>query len=255
MAGVSRLQYTTEMRLLRVMCSGRVDLAYVLRAFSNGLDGVFIGACHLNECNYITHGNYQAQNMVLLVKKIMAHIGINPGRLRLQFVSGAEGNLFAESTNEFVKQIKELGPLGKAEGEESDRNVLKSRLADVMKLVPYIKVEKREKLRARLVTPEECEAHFTSEEVTDLLTNVASYWIDPTKCQACMTCARRCPADAIISAKGEVHIIDQDKCIKCGTCFAVCPPRFGAATRLVGEPVPPPLPEGQRAVVRKKKEA
>jgi len=254
LAGVSRLQYTTEMRLIRVMCSGRVDMGFVLRAFSNGLDGVFIGACHLNECNYITHGNYQAQNMVLLVKKIMEHIGVNPGRLRLQHVSGAEGNLFAESTNEFVKEIKALGPLGQAEGEVI-RVEMKAGLAEVMKLVPYIKVEKREKLKARLTTPEECAAHFTLEEIADLLTNVASYWIDPAKCQACMTCARRCPADAIISAKGEVHIIDQDKCIKCGTCFAVCPPRFGAATRLVGEPVPPPLPEGQRTVVRKKKEA
>jgi len=254
LAGVSRLQYSTEMRLIRVMCSGRVDMSFVLRSFSNGLDGVFIGACHLGECNYITYGNYQAQNMVLLVKKIMEYVGINPGRLRLQHVSGAEGNLFAESSNEFIKQIKELGPLGQAEGEVS-RVEMKARLAEVMKLVPYIKVEKREKLRARLTTDEERVAHFTLEEVTDLLTNVASYWIDPAKCQACMTCARRCPADAIISAKGEVHIVDQDKCIKCGTCYAVCPPKFAAATRLVGEPVPPPLPEGERAVIRKKKEA
>lgn len=254
MAGVSRLQYTTEMRMIRVMCSGRVDMSFVLRAFSKGLDGVFIGACHLNECNYITHGNYQAQNMVLLVKKIMEHIGINPGRLRLQHVSGAEGNLFAESTNEFVQQIKDLGPLGQADGEVS-RVEMKARLAEVMKLVPYIKVEKREKLSARLTTPEDCDAHFTLEEVSDLLTNVASYWIDPEKCQACMTCARRCPADAIISVKGEVHIVEQDKCIKCGTCYAVCPPRFAAATRLVGKPVPPPPPEGERAVIRKKKEA
>ena len=80
MAGVSRLQYTTEMRLIRVMCSGRVDLAFVLRAFSNGMDGVFIGGCRLNECNYITHGNYDALNMLLLCRKIMEHIGLNPER-------------------------------------------------------------------------------------------------------------------------------------------------------------------------------
>ena len=63
MAGVSRLQYSTEIRLIRVMCSGRVDLEFVLRAFSNGMDGVFVGGCRLNECNYITHGNYDALNM------------------------------------------------------------------------------------------------------------------------------------------------------------------------------------------------
>ena len=251
MAGVSRLQYTTEMRLLRVMCSGRVDLAHVLRSFAKGLDGVFIGACHLNECNYITHGNYQAQNMVLLCKKIMEHIGLNPGRLRLQFVSGAEGNLFAESTNEFVQEIKDLGPLGALEG--LDIFEINARIAKVNKLMPYIKVEMREKLRTRIVNPEDRENYFTAEEIDNLLNKAASYYIDPEKCQACMTCARRCPADAIISAKNQVHVIDQEKCIKCGTCFAVCPPKFTAATRLTSDqPVPPPLPEAERTIVRQK---
>lgn len=75
------------------MCSGRVDLEFVLRAFSNGMDGVFIGACHLNECNYITHGNYHTMNMVLLCKRLLEYIGINPERLTLRFMSGAEANL------------------------------------------------------------------------------------------------------------------------------------------------------------------
>src|SRR4030065_2711845 len=113
MAGVSRLQYTTETKLMRVMCSGRVDLAFVLRAFSNGMDGVFVGGCRLNECNYITHGNYDALNMVLLCKRIMEHIGLNPDRLRIQFASSAEGNLFADVMNEFGNQVRELGTLGK----------------------------------------------------------------------------------------------------------------------------------------------
>ena len=69
-----------------------------------------------------------------------------------------------------------------------------------------------------------------------------------------MICARRCPAEAIISNKGEIHIINQEECIKCGTCFDVCPPRFGAVTKIVGLPVPLPPPEGQRAVIRKKQE-
>src|SRR4030043_333323 len=106
MAGVSRLQYTTEMRLIRVMCSGRVDLEFVLRAFSNGMDGVFIGGCRLNECNYITHGNYDALNMVLLCRRIMEHIGLNPERLRIEFLSSGEGNLFAEVVNDIVKKVK-----------------------------------------------------------------------------------------------------------------------------------------------------
>ncbi len=236
------------------MCSGRVDMGFVLRAFSKGLDGVFIGACHLNECNYITHGNYHTLNMVLLFKRIMEHIGLNPERLRIQFMSGAEANVFVESTNDFVKKVKEIGPLGKGKGENLDAGALQSRLAEVTRLVPYIKVMKNEKLGTRLENPEEYENFFTKDEIDTLFKDIISYYIDPLKCQACTTCARRCPVEAIISAKGQVHIVDQDKCIKCGTCFEVCPPRFGAVTKIVGEPAPPPLPEDQRAIVRKSKE-
>ncbi len=247
------MQYTTEMRLIRVMCSGRVDMAHVLRAFSNGLDGVFIGACHLNECNYVTHGNYYARNMVLLLKKIMEHIGLNPRRLRMQFMSGAEANVFVESTNDFIKNIKEVGPLGKSEG--MDIKDLKARLARVSKLVPYIKVTMNEKLGQRLQGEEgDFDDFFTKEEIARLFSEVPAYYIDPAKCQACMTCARRCPVDAIISAKQQVHIVDQEKCIKCGTCFTACPPRFGAVTKIIGKPVPPPLSEGKRAIVKKAKE-
>jgi F420-non-reducing hydrogenase iron-sulfur subunit len=234
------------------MCSGRVDMAHVLRAFSGGLDGVFIGACHLNECNYITHGNYHALNMVLLMKRIMEYMGMNPERLRIQFMSGAEANIFVESTNDFVKKIKELGPLGKGEG--IDELKLGTKLAEVTKLVPYIKVIKNEKLSTPIINSEEYDNYFTKDEIEKLFSEVVSYYVDPEKCQACMTCARRCPADAIISAKGQVHIVDQEKCIKCGTCFEACPPRFGAVTKIVGAPVPPPLPEDKRIIVRKAKE-
>lgn len=229
-------------------------MSFVLRAFSKGIDGVFIGACHLNECNYITHGNFQARNMVLLVKRIMEYVGLNPERLQIQFMSGAESNVFVESVNSFVKKIKEIGPLGKGEGETIEGDALESKFADITKLVPYIKVTTNEKLTTRLEGHGPHEDFFTKEEVAKLLTDVVSYYIDPTKCQACMTCARRCPADAIISVKGQVHIIEQDKCLKCGACYAACPSRFNAIVKLVNEPVPPPLPEDQRAVVRKGKE-
>jgi coenzyme F420-reducing hydrogenase delta subunit/Fe-S-cluster-containing hydrogenase component 2 len=252
MAGVSRLQYTSETRLIRVMCSGRVDLEFVLRAFSNGMDGVFIGGCRLNECNYITHGNYHALNMVLLCKRIMEHIGLNPERLRIAFMSSAEGIIFAEVMSEFGKKVSQLGPLGKAEG--IGQTELMSKLAEIRKLVPYIKVVKNEKLALRLKKPEEYDQLFTKEEIDKLLSEVISYYIDPEKCQACMTCARRCPVEAIISAKNQVHVIDQEKCIKCGTCFEVCPPKFRAVTQISGGLVPPPLPEEKRTIVRKGKE-
>src|SRR4030042_722501 len=250
MAGVSRLQYTTEMRLIRVMCSGRVDLEFVLRAFSNGMDGVFIGGCRLNECNYSTHGNYHALNMVILCRKIMEHIGLNPERLRIEFMSSAEGILFAEVMSEFGKKVNKLGPLGKAEG--IDPNELKSKLAEITKLVPYIKLVKNEKLASRLENPEEYDKLFTKDEIDRLFSEVISYYIDPEKCQACMTCAKRCPAEAIISAKGQVHVINQEKCIKCGTCFEACPPKFKAVIKIAGGLVPPPLPEDQRTIVDRK---
>ena len=251
MAGVSRLQYATDIRLVRVMCSGRVDLEFVLRAFSNGMDGVFIGGCRLNECNYITHGNYDALNMVLLCKKIMEHLGLNPERLRIEFMTSGEGNLFTEVVDEFSKTVKNLGPLGK--GEEIDEDELKSKLEEIRKLVPYIKIEKRKKLASHLENKEEWEGFFTRDEIDTLLGEVVSYHIDPDKCQACMICFRRCPVEAIEGGKNKIHVIDQDKCIKCGTCYEVCPPRFGAVQVISGEPVPPPVPEEERTIVRKVK--
>ena len=251
MAGVSRLQYSTEIRLIRVMCSGRVDLAFILRAFSNGMDGVFIGGCRLDECNYITHGNYDALNVVLLCRKIMAHIGLNPERLNIEFMSSGEGNRFTAVVDNFSKKIRELGPIGK--GEEINGDELKTKLAEVGSLIPYIKIVKREKLASRLQSEEEYESLFTSDEIDKLFSEVVSYYIDPAKCQACMICRKRCPVEAIAGAKNQIHVIDQDKCIRCGTCFEACPPRFDAVSKISGKPAPPPIPEEERVIVRKSK--
>jgi F420-non-reducing hydrogenase iron-sulfur subunit len=251
MAGVSRLQYTTETRLIRVMCSGRVDLEFVLRAFSNGTDGVFIGGCRLNECNYITHGNYDALNMVLLCKRLLEYIGLNPERLRIAFMSSAEGTAFAEVMSDFGKKVRELGPLGKAEG--IDQNELQSKLAEIRKLVPYIKLVEDKKLASRLQNPEDYDKLFTRDDIDRLFSEVISYYIDPEACQACMICARRCPVEAIFGARNVIHVIDQEICIKCGTCFDVCPTRFGAVAKIAGRPVPPPIPETERMIVRKGK--
>jgi Fe-S-cluster-containing hydrogenase component 2 len=218
------------------------------------MDGVLIGGCRLNECNYVTHGNYHALNMALLCRRIMEHIGLNPERLRIEFMSSAEGNRFAEVMGEFGNNVKELGPLGKGKGEGIDQNELKSKLAEMRKLVPYIKLVKNEKLASRLVNPEEYDKLFTKDEIDQLFREVISYYIDPEKCQACTTCAKRCPVEAIVGGKNLIHVIDQEKCIRCGTCFEVCPPKFRAVTEIVGAPVPPPIPEEKRTIVRKSKE-
>ncbi len=82
-----------------------------------------------------------------------------------------------------------------------------------------------------------------------------AFHIDPAACRACMTCLKNCPADAIDGGKNRIHVIDQDACTKCGTCFEVCPPRYGAVRKTSGEPVPAPMPEDERIIVRKSKES
>ncbi|MFZ1199548.1 MAG: 4Fe-4S binding protein, partial [Desulfobacterales bacterium] len=79
------------------------------------------------------------------------------------------------------------------------------------------------------------------------------YYIDPARCQACMICLKKCPVDAIEGGKNRIHVIDQEACIKCGTCFEACPSRFGAVTKISGAPVPAPVAEEERVIVRKSK--
>lgn len=148
------------------MCSGRVDLGFIFRAFSKGQDGVFIGGCKLNECNYITHGNYDALGNVYIGKKLLKYMGLDPGRLRIEFMSSADGMLLVEYINDFVKKIKALGPLGKSEG--IDRNVLNINLNAVKKLVPYIRLVERERMRVPVKSREEYDKFFTSDEAEKL---------------------------------------------------------------------------------------
>ena len=154
------------MRLIRVMCSGRVDLEHIHRAFSNGADAAFIGGCLLNECNYITHGNYDALGNVLMFKKIMEHIGLNPERLRIEFMSSGDGLILTNVINEFCKQAEEIGPLGKSEG--IDRNILKFKLEAVFKLIPYIKLVERERLRVPQKSEEAYRDFFGSDKFNRL---------------------------------------------------------------------------------------
>jgi NADH:ubiquinone oxidoreductase subunit F (NADH-binding)/(2Fe-2S) ferredoxin/ferredoxin len=103
---------------------------------------------------------------------------------------------------------------------------------------------------------DEYEAHIKEKRCPAYVCKaLISYYIDPEKCKACMICLRQCPAGAITGGKNQIHVIDQEKCTKCGTCFEVCPPRFGAAKKISGEPVPSPIPEEARMIARESKEA
>ena len=148
------------------MCSGRVDLEFILRAFSKGIDGVFIGGCRLNECNYVTHGNYDALSNVHICRKLLELIGVNPERLTIEFMSAGEGILLVDVINDFCKKVEELGPLGKGDG--IDENGLKFKLDAATKLIPYIKLVERERLRAPSKSEGAYNEFFTSDEVDRL---------------------------------------------------------------------------------------
>jgi NADH-quinone oxidoreductase subunit F len=101
---------------------------------------------------------------------------------------------------------------------------------------------------------DEYQAHIREKRCPALsCKDLITYYIDPEKCQACMICLKKCPAEAVIGGKKQIHVIDQVKCTKCGTCFDLCPPRFGAVRKFSGEPVPTPIPEEARMIVRKSK--
>jgi coenzyme F420-reducing hydrogenase delta subunit len=148
------------------MCTGRVDLAFIIRAFLNGADGVFVGGCWPGECHYITEGNYDTLGNMHLGKKLLDCAGIRPERLRLEWISAAEGNRFAELMNDFVNNLKELGPLGKAE--VMDKKNLTFKLKAINKLVPYVKLVERERLRVPSKSEEAYNTFFTSDETNRL---------------------------------------------------------------------------------------
>ena len=166
LAGVSRYQYPPNIRVIRLMCSGRVDPAFILRAFSNGADGVFMGGCWPGECHYITEGNYEAITVMHICRKLLGLIGVNPERLRLEWVSASEGIRFAEVVTDFTGKLKEFGPLGTGEG--IDQNGLKFKLEAVKNLLPYIKLVERERLRVHFETEQEYNEFFSSDEVNRL---------------------------------------------------------------------------------------
>jgi F420-non-reducing hydrogenase iron-sulfur subunit len=126
LAGVSRFQYPPNLRVVRVMCSGRVDPTFVLRAFSRGIDGVMILGCHPGDCHYAT-GNYYARNRAQILNQLLGLMNVSANRLMLDWVSAGEGERFAALVRNFTGQIAALGPIGQSEGLIPDE--LQKRLA------------------------------------------------------------------------------------------------------------------------------
>ncbi len=110
MAGISRIKYPANIRLIRLMCSGRLDPEFVLKALAGGADGVMITGCHPGECHYLEQ-NFKAFRRYKMLQRTIEQFGIEPQRVKLVWASAAEGVRFAEETAKFVATIRELGPL------------------------------------------------------------------------------------------------------------------------------------------------
>ena len=110
LAGTSRIQYPANLKVIRVMCSGRVNPIFVINALQQGADGILIGGCHPGDCHY-ERGNFLARRRMAILKNLLEYIGIDPRRVRMTWVSAAEGKKFAEVVKEVTDDIRKIGPM------------------------------------------------------------------------------------------------------------------------------------------------
>jgi F420-non-reducing hydrogenase iron-sulfur subunit len=122
LAGTSRIQYSPNIRVIRVMCSGRVNPLFIIKALSIGADGVLVLGCHPGDCHYI-EGNYKTMRRIPLMKKMMKQLGIEEERVRLEWVSASEAAKFAEVTSNFTQTIRNLGPSSLGNSKHSSKEV------------------------------------------------------------------------------------------------------------------------------------
>jgi F420-non-reducing hydrogenase iron-sulfur subunit len=117
LAGVSRMKSAPNLRIIRVMCSGRVDASLVLQALRLGADGVLVAGCHPGDCHY-QEGNFKALRRVLMLKRVLSAYGVDSRRLRLEWISASEGEKFARISTQFTEEIRKLGPIEPIAGED-----------------------------------------------------------------------------------------------------------------------------------------
>lgn len=109
-AGTARTKYPPNIRLIRLMCSGRLDPTFVLKAFANGADGVMVAGCHPGDCHYVEQ-NYKTMRRFKMLQRTLAQLGIEPGRIKLVWASAAEGNMLVRQMVDFIEEVRVLGPL------------------------------------------------------------------------------------------------------------------------------------------------
>lgn len=208
LAGTSRLSYPENIRLIRVPCSGQVDIIHILRAFENGADGVFVGGCLKDQCHYID-GNYKAENRVEFLKGLLRAVGLEEERLSINFLSAAMAREFVSLVYEFTEKIKKMGcsPLkkGKPKLQELDT--------------------KRKMLRNSLFTISEKLKHKEPDFQIEM-PGFGTIKIDSEKCIGCGACAFVCGDGAMTAEQEKDKIIINNtywKCTACGKCMEFCP--------------------------------
>ncbi len=211
MAGVSRLQMPSTFRIIRVMCTGRVDPLFILHAFVKGADGVIVAGCHPGDCHYIS-GNLKAKQRIEFLKGLLEQTGLSE-RLEMYYVSAGEGNKFQQMIHEFTERIRKLGP---------------SPLRNIP--VPEKGKNKRETLYNELLAIfkglgiEEIKPWKPTEE--QRIPGFGTPVYDPEKCVGCGACYMNCPEGVIMieDVDGKRKIKHYHwSCVTCRTCEEVCP--------------------------------
>jgi F420-non-reducing hydrogenase iron-sulfur subunit len=130
MAGTARVKYAPNVRLIRLMCSGRLDPTFVIKAFADGADGVLVSGCHPGDCHYVEQ-NYKALRRFHLLKRTLTQMGIEPERLKLLWASAAEGMILADEINKFTEQVRALGPLNWKAATPAQSEITDQKLVEV----------------------------------------------------------------------------------------------------------------------------
>jgi coenzyme F420-reducing hydrogenase delta subunit/Pyruvate/2-oxoacid:ferredoxin oxidoreductase delta subunit len=208
LAGTSRFKYPENVRLIRVPCSGQVDMIHILRAFENGADGVFVGGCLKDQCHYVD-GNYKAEDRVEFLKKVLNTVGLGEERLSINFLSAAMAREFVNVATEFTERIRQLGPspLRKAKAKGRDQD------------------EKRPLLRNSLLTMSE-KIKSKDKNLKLEFPGFGVITINEEKCIGCGACAFICGDHAMSAESKKDKILINNtywKCTACGKCTEFCP--------------------------------
>jgi coenzyme F420-reducing hydrogenase delta subunit/formate hydrogenlyase subunit 6/NADH:ubiquinone oxidoreductase subunit I len=208
LAGTTRLNYPPNIRLIRVPCSGQVDIIHILRAFENGADGVFIGGCLPDQCHYVD-GNKKAEKRVEFIKKLIRALGLEEERLSIKFLSATMGSEFANYANELTNTIKKLGP------------------SPLKKQIPSLLHPDSKRIIMRDLMLSISDAMGREEaKFQEVFPGFGETDLDATKCIGCGACSYVCKDKAITTTtKNDIVLINNTywKCTACGRCQDVCP--------------------------------